>query len=1101
MLHLILGPSGSGKTYWLRHRIAESVAQGDAGLLLLVPEQNTYQSERAVLTLIGSASTDVAEVVSFTRLAEMARDWGESGLDVAPDCVKIMVMRRAFRTVKGELRAYSRQENSPEFFRAVLELDEELHRSRITAESLRASADEVGGALSVRIRDLALLLSTYRAMLGKRFRDPLEDLDLLVSHLDHTRFFDGRMVFIDDFGTFTEQQFAVLERVLTQAKDVYVSLCTDGLDDPDGGMGLFSNIKRTASRLCRLAREHNVAVASPLVMEGLRRYRGSVIANVERMMRGDAVDLDCAGGSVTVCECLNSADETDFVARTIRRLVRCEGYRYRDFAVIARNMAAYQADLVNACERYRVPCFNDRRVGADSLALIRFVLNALDCAVRGYPAESVYPLIKSVLSPLSVEESSELEGYALLWNKRGRDWLSLWEDNPNGLEKERDEAALARIMASRDLVLRPVETLSSALKKNDPKASCRAVYDLLMTLKVNDRLAAYADRLDAEGDAYYADLHRRSWDVLMTALDNAVRALDGETCGPEEFYLLFSILLSASDVGAIPDRLDEVVVGSADRMRTGSPRVVFVIGANYGVFPATVRSGGLLSARDRRLLFLSDPDQPDYIREQSVRERFLAYVALTAPSESLYVTYSVASLEREKLSPSEFVGDLLNRLQGMSGLHFLHSGDTADDAFEGVLPAIERVCGERQGLTDSLADQLRDRGDPRSGLLNAPLRPNESFSVSPACAEQLVGADIRMSASRAEQYGKCPFSYFCKYALRAKPDQTVDFDASRSGTLIHDVLENILRDHVRDLDRLTADERRSEIERGIRRYADANFGGYDRLDVNFRYLLERVAVSLDAVLAHMIEELNDSEFRPEQFELSIGREGGPMLDVSVSGGTVRLVGSVDRVDVYRADGKTYIRVVDYKSGGKDFRLSDLLSGVNMQMLFYLFAVTDSGLYQDAEPAGILYMPVTRKSISRDDYSDDISRRKAKDERLRMKGLLLDDETPMRAMNAYGDSRYIQISTRSNYNVVSASAMELIRSYILRRIVDLGERLHRGQFGADPLKLDTYSTCKYCDYRAVCRRDDAVGRTLESLGTDDALNRMREEVSGDDVPAD
>ena len=65
----------------------------------------------------------------------------------------------------------------------------------------------------------------------------------------------------------------------------------------------------------------------------------------------------------------------------------------------------------------------------------------------------------------------------------------------------------------------------------------------------------------------------------------------------------------------------------------------------------------------------------------------------------------------------------------------------------------------------------------------------------------------------------------------------------------------------------------------------------------------------------------------------------------------------------RKNGKTYLRVIDYKSGGKDFVLSDVLSGLNMQMLIYLFAIGENGeeKYGDVFPSGVLYMPAKKGS--------------------------------------------------------------------------------------------------------------------------------------------
>ena len=1097
MLHLILGPSGSGKTYWIRQRIAEAVREGRDGILYLVPEQSNFESERAVLTLLGSASTDVVEVVSFTRLAEGALGAAGTVKEAAPDSIKVMMMGRAFREVKSELTVYARQGDSPEFCRSVLELDEELRRSRISTEDLCSAASAVGGTLAARVKDLSLLISAYRAVLGVRFRDPVEDLDRLTAVLDEQKLFAGKTVFLDSFKGFTEQQFAVLDRLLVQAKDVFIALLSDGLDDPDGGMGLFSNVKRTAARLIQTARENGVPVAAPLVLTEDHRFGGNRLRNLERFLRAEAPDPAAEGGSITVCSCVNAVDEADYVARTIRRLVRCEGYRYRDFAVVARHIEECQALLTNACERYRIPCFNDRRVGADSLALIRFTLNAIDCALHAYPGDAIYSLIKSELSPLTVEEASELESYALMWQKRGQDWLADWEENPNGLEGDFDRERLDRILSARRRVTEPVETLGAALRSGQPKVACRAVYETLRSLEVDSRLAAYADRLDREGDSYFADLHRQSWDVMMSALDAVVRALEGDRCEAEEFIELFSMLLSASDLGAIPDRLDEVVVGSADHIRMASPRVIFVIGANYGVLPASTKPGGLLSGHDRRRLIRNHLKMPDFAAEQMVDERFMVYAVLTAASERLIITYRNADLKGEKMLPAEFVEDICKGLA--DAVTVTTSSATADDAFEGVLPAVEHVSGARPALTRALSDQLRAREDPRGSLLESALRPTASAVLSPDTARRLFGTNVRMSASRAETYEKCPFSYFCKYGVKARPDPSADWGNQLRGTLVHEVLEKMLRVHGADLATLPAEDRRTEVRALIRDYADGHFPPRDRVSADFAYRLERAAVTVDDVLVRLGEELAQSDFCPDRFEQPIGEEGSPSLSVPLSDGSVSLKGKIDRVDVYRADGKTYVRIVDYKTGSETFDLADLLSGEHMQMLFYLFAVIDSGLYENALPAGILYQHAARTVVPGADAADLAAVRKAQDKNMRMSGLLLDDPVSLTAMERDGQGRFIPYSPEGKNNAVaSLDEFKLIREYILHRIAQLGERLHRGEVGVEPLTIKKRSACKYCDYADVCRYGDSETKTAETVRASQALACMAEEVGSDAV---
>ena len=98
------------------------------------------------------------------------------------------------------------------------------------------------------------------------------------------------------------------------------------------------------------------------------------------------------------------------------------------------------------------------------------------------------------------------------------------------------------------------------------------------------------------------------------------------------------------------------------------------------------------------------------------------------------------------------------------------------------------------------------------------------------------------------------------------------------------------------------------------------------------------------LLSHLGKELAQSDFVPADFELSIGKgkELEPLVLEIPGGGRISVEGKIDRVDVMEKPSGKYIRVVDYKTGSKDFKLSDVLYGLNMQMLLYLDTVWKNG---------------------------------------------------------------------------------------------------------------------------------------------------------------
>lgn len=1095
MLHLILGPSGSGKTYIMREKIASLVRAGEKNIALIVPEQNNFESERAMLRLLGSAPTDVVEVTSFSSLAKKLDSiCGHDAREQADDAVKMLVMGRAVRAVKSELNVYGRVCETPEFCTEMLEQISEFKRSDIISEQLVAAANSTdSSALRNKAADIALIAGTYQALLGNRFSDPLDDLSRLCEALVSSDYFESRTVFIDAFKGFTRQQYNIIERILAQAAEVYITFCCDSLDDRDRGIGLFSNVKAAANRIIAMAKKNGVSVAAPEVVFGQKRFVTEGMAGVEELLRTG--ESECSdGSSVSVCACNTVYDEADFAARTIRRLVRTEGCRYRDFAVIVRDISAYQPAITAAFGHYNVPCFNDRRAEADSLALMRFAVNAVSAAAGAYSNDYMLPLIKSAVGELNVEQASELENYVLMWNKRGSRWLEEWTQNPNGLDPDFDSEALERINLYRRTVTEPLEKLRLSLASGSAKTICGALYRLLVDTHVDRRLAEYADRLDADGEYYFASLHRQSWDKLMSCLDSVVRAFGDDNCGKDEFVSLFGAVISSCDLGAIPDRLDEVVVGSADRIRAGAPKTVFVLGANYTEFPCSKRPSGLFSTADRRRLISGGLEMTDYSKENAVDEQFIAYTALTSASERLVITYHTSSVTGEKGTQSEFVRLITERLNGVRSLT---SDSTREDRFEGVIPSLELVSDpEYRKYAPSLRDSLAERSVSAASAVSAMLDGRGEMKLTRKAAAKLFGTDISLSPSKLEAYGTCPFSFFCKYGLKAQPVNTAEYDVRNKGTLIHYVLEHIISEYGAGIVELDENARLAEIKCLIDEYVEQVFGNADEFDGSLSFLLERTAVQLNAVVARLCEEFMQSDFKPDRCELEIGGGEVAAVKIPLEGGSVVLKGKVDRVDIFEADGKTFVRVVDYKSGSKKFDVSDLFYGLNMQMLIYLFTVVKSGLYENAESAGVLYLPSKRsvKTCARsaaDKASSDQS------DELRMNGLLVDDALSLKAMEHDEAGRFIPYFPhgRKESSVASTDDFARIEKLVFGALSNVGRSILEGNVNIDPLDSATAAqggACRYCDYSAVCLHDCRNNRNVEKMNLAQSLEKLERE---------
>ena len=248
-------------------------------------------------------------------------------------------------------------------------------------------------------------------------------------------------------------------------------------------------------------------------------------------------------------------------------------------------------------------------------------------------------------------------------------------------------------------------------------------------------------------------------------------------------------------------------------------------------------------------------------------------------------------------------------------------------------------------------------------------------------------------------------------------------------------------------------------------------GGEENKTNAFMYELKNISSNVFVLLKHIIEELSQSDFDVADCELNISGEIPEYTVKLKNGRTVSVRGSVDRVDVMEKDGVKYLRVIDYKTGPKEFKLSDVLYGVNLQMLIYLHSIDVTGKqrYGEITPSAVLYMPAAITPVSADNLADD-QIKKELNKKLKMKGVVLDDRTVLHGMDKTDSATYIPVklefSGRDIFSRLTAEEFNAVFNRIDVTIGDMGDRLYDGKIEASPLK-GAYDGCTYCPYDSVC----------------------------------
>ena len=1082
MLRFIFGKPMTGKTYTVIQKIKE-LCQSKKEAVLIVPEQASFEAEKNILKELGDSSALYVECASFTRLYDMiGKKIGGIAGTVLKDSHKIVFMNKAIKSVAEDLKLWGKYKNSIRFSKTVLDTVGEMKINSVTPEMLRETAEELEtSTLREKLFDLALIYETYDLLLGEKFIDPADILTKVYENLKNFEFFKGKTVFIDSFKGFTGQQYKIIERILCQAEDVYISITNDPENTEE--YSVFSNIRRAVLKIQNIAKSRGVKLADPILLTENYYKKREVSSAVSVIADEKPIETNCED-CVTVVNCKTDFDEAEFTAGEIRRLVREEGYRFKDFAVISRDSDKYATAFRSACKRNGVNAFFDRKITLSEFPFSVAAKSAVEAL--NFSTESLLAFHKTGLGSLSFDEISVLENYAFVWGLNGKDWFKEWDMNPEGLtDREIDikgQKLLAEINRLRIKAIEPIVDFKNNFGDSGINKAT-AIIKLFDGCEMSKKLNLLSREYNEICDSFYADAIKTAYDTFMEILDSLVLCFGDAYVSTKEFYDALCLTLSLESVGVIPQTLDEVVFGSADRIRPSKPKVTFILGANQGEFPKNVANAGVFTLKDRKILVEKEIGISDNCLQSAINENFLVYSNLSLASDKLYISYYDSTLSGEEKQPSAFVGEITDKLK-VSRVSYPNTNiipETKQSAFREFCRNL-RVNPE---IAISFKNALAGTEFAYNTEIISHGEVRRNDRLTKETAEKLYGRDIYMSATKLDTFNRCHFSFFCRYGLNAERLKSADFNVLQRGTIVHYCLERLINDHKKSVGELSDDELFALCDGYIEEYL-SNVKGFNTVkNAKTDFIIGRISRSLKEVFISIRDEMKQSDFEPVACELKIGKDGViPHIRFNYGEGDILINGSIDRVDSYNG----YIRIIDYKTGSKSFKMPDILFGLNLQMLLYLYSIVRGGKFPASKAGGILYKP---------------SKRDLNGNSLAMNGLLPADMELVRAMDKEMEGEFVPKfsltkagTPKKSSSYINGEDFESIFDYLEKCMAETGIKISSGDIAVSPINGRESEACKYCEYSHICGIEDSFIPTVEKMSNEDVLNTIKEDNNAD-----
>jgi ATP-dependent helicase/nuclease subunit B len=1160
----MLGRAGSGKTTRCLEEVSERLQKAPDGapLIVLVPDQMTFETEYRLATEPELGGMTRAQVFSFSRLAlnVLGQTGGVTRKRI--DSVGInMMLRKIVEHRQSELKVFQRASDQQGFYQLLEEMMTEFKRYQFSAADIRLLPDlfrESPGkpqneVLADKLHDLGLIFGDLQVALEGKYIDSEDCMRLLIEKIPLLEPLRDAEVWVDGFYSFTPQELTVLQALMKQCQRVTITLTMDRpYDDklPDDS-ALFYPTAVTYQKLLGIAKEVRVEVEKPYVLKEAMRFGNPSLVHLEENVGKRPPERFHGKEEVAVLQAVNRRSEVEGTAREILRLVRDEGLRFRDIAVLVRDLDIYHDLIVTIFEDHGIPIFLDQQRTMLHHPLIEFIRSSLDVIEQNWRYEAVFRCVKTDLL-FSVdagkierlrEGMDELENYVLAHGIHGKRWTDgkPWRyrryrglDDTEGVQTNEEKKTEARLNDLREMIVAPLSRLERDLRKaRTAKDRCEALYLYLEALEVPDKIEKWRNRAEDEGRLEEAREHDQVWSAVIGLLDQMVEMVGDETVDPDVFFKMIETGLDSMRFSLVPPALDQVLVGSLDRTRSVDTKSVLILGVNDGVLPAKPAEDGMLSEDERELLAQRGVELAPGSRQRLLEEELLIYLALAGAKEQLWISYPLADEEGKSLQPSMLINRLKTIFPDLHEKLVASEPDSNDNE-----TALAFVSEPQRSLVYTLG-QVRQwkKGYPIAPLwwevynwfteqsewrhygkrlFSSLFYKNKENRLSHKTSKELYGDTIQASVSRMERFSSCPFQQFASHGLRLKEREIFRLEAPDIGQLFHAALSQIA-DYLRKTNKNWGELSNAECERLAGEFVDQLIPKLQReilLSSNRHHYIAR---KLKDVVGRTATVLRDharaSGFSPIGLELPFGPKAPlPPIEFELANGTkMEIIGRIDRIDAAEGKNGLLLRVIDYKSSATTLGLTEVYYGLALQMLTYLDVVithAQEWLGRGATPAGVLYFHVHNPMLQEQQAMavEEIEKKWFKE--YKMKGLVLADEETVRMMDATLESGYSDIipvgvgkngEFYKNSSVAGIDQFSKIRNYVRGVISDIGTNLTDGMIDISPYKLKNKTPCTFCSFKPVCQFDPALEtneyRLIHKEKDDVILKNMLETPSG------
>lgn len=797
-------------------------------------------------------------------------------------------------------------------------------------------------------------------------------------------------IFFVGFDDFTAIEYSIIEQL---AQKNYVNVFNYKSEKDNRYIYNFEVIEqlRNISYIGQIPFEiENVDVKG----NGLKKYLQDELFSLKKseFVLNDELVKIFAGNSIS--------NQIEFVARDIRTKI-LEGQRYNNFGVAVWNLETNANKIKEIFSKYEINYYIDTQICINNSIFFKFLISVMKYNLESYNLCHLIDIINSPFCEFDEKFKSELVEKLLVNKFKGK----IKSNFDVGLEDQEKFVEFAKLIDIDENLT--VEDIKNKIDDIIIKLNCEQVLNNLSNSEHDLNGKILLQRSIEKINEIFAEILKFNKDLkLKDFLDCLIHIAEVVKIPNLPLCLDAVKIVDANNTLEIFDELYLV-----DCRRDNAPNLKYDCGV-------------ILDTEIEQLDFKNKLSPT--IAHINKLAKLRLYNLVNSFENELTITYQD--------QPSEIVEELKRKLKVQSDLGKISITEIPN------FPYGEYVALSRWDYIQALC-----KNDKKNLEIDKNMIENHQISCLNQENLKILDDMKQISASRLENYFRCPFYSFMNDTIKIKPREDSEIEAYDIGNILHEILFKYYK----------RDKKVGDIYEFVKQEVYSYAEKLDRLKINLGSpILKNLIDEAMRVIEGVNYIDNNSNFVPNKNMLEFAFCQDNALKLS----NIDIIGKIDRVDCLN----DLIRVVDYKSGRVNGSLKELYLGTKLQLFLYACAIEQ---ITGKNVVGTFYLPLHNK------YS------RQSENPYAMSGYFLAEDFVAHALDkrlqAGEKSDIINLSLKNDGMVKkTAGQKELdsadflaMKNYAKKVSENAVEEIRSGYIKPSPIDINEH--CDTCPYEQIC----------------------------------